>query len=168
MHAKLFLLKLSFLASCAAFLSRTSVRHDARSSITMMARRKKELPPNPVALVTGASRGIGKAVALALGDVGCKVVVNYSSNEALAKEVCGEIIQRAGEKGATAVAIKANIRNVEEVQSMFQQAEEQVWVLSIYILPSLHNDHNLDPFLVSYMIVVPLIDETFFLCFHFG
>ena len=43
----------------------------------MMARKKKEMPANPVAVVTGASRGIGKAIALALADAGCKVIVNY-------------------------------------------------------------------------------------------
>lgn len=35
--------------------------------MTLMARKKREMPPNPVAVVTGASRGIGKAIALALG-----------------------------------------------------------------------------------------------------
>ena len=53
----------------------------------MMAKKKKEMPANPVAVVTGASRGIGKAIALALADAGCKVIVNYAANEAAALEV---------------------------------------------------------------------------------
>ena len=44
-----------------------------------------------VAIVTGASRGIGRACALALGKKGYTVVVNYSSNEAKAQEVLDEI-----------------------------------------------------------------------------
>lgn len=91
------------------------------------------MPPNPVALVTGASRGIGKAVALALGDVGCKVIVNYASNEALALEVCEEIKQRSEEKGGTAIALKANIGNAKEVQSMFSQASEQLGAVDILV-----------------------------------
>lgn len=44
-----------------------SFRSTARHQLAMMARKKKEMPANPVAVVTGASRGIGKAIALALG-----------------------------------------------------------------------------------------------------
>ena len=40
-----------------------------------------------IPVVTGASRGIGKAIALALGDAGCKVIVNYASSDAAANEV---------------------------------------------------------------------------------
>ena len=57
--------------------STSSGRSALRSQLSMMARKKKEMPANPVAVVTGASRGIGKAIALALGDAGCKVIVNY-------------------------------------------------------------------------------------------
>lgn len=96
-----------------------------KRQLRMMA-KLKEMPANPVVVVTGASRGIGKAVALALGDAGCKVVVNYASNEAKAIEVCDEIKQRGGSKGADAIAIKANCGNIEEVQAMFSQITEKV------------------------------------------
>lgn len=93
--------------------------------LRMMA-KQKEMPVNPIVVVTGASRGIGKAVALALGDAGCKVVVNYASNEAKAIEVCDEIKQRGGSLGGDAIAIKANCGSIEEVQSMFAQVNEKV------------------------------------------
>ena len=44
-----------------------------------------------VALVTGASRGIGKAIAISLGKLGAEVIVNYSSSEERAKEVVNTI-----------------------------------------------------------------------------
>ncbi len=49
-----------------------------------------------IALVTGASRGIGRAVALALGAQGAKVVVNYVSNEAAAAEVVAAVVAAGG------------------------------------------------------------------------
>lgn len=49
-----------------------------------------------IALVTGASRGIGRAVALALGAEGAKVVVNYVSNEAAAAEVVAAVVAAGG------------------------------------------------------------------------
>ena len=42
--------------------------------MSMMAKKKKEMPANTVAVVTGASRGTGRAIALALADAGCKVI----------------------------------------------------------------------------------------------
>ena len=65
----------------------SSGRAALRGQMKMMARKKKEMPANPVAVVTGASRGIGKAVALALGEAGCKVIINYASSDAAALEV---------------------------------------------------------------------------------
>eukprot|EP01036_Dinobryon_divergens_P034072 gene34072-44023_t len=96
--------------------STTSSRSVVR--LNMMARKKKELPANPIAVVTGASRGIGRAVALALGDAGCKVIINYASSESSALEVCEEIKTRAGEKGAIGIPMKANCGNIEEVQAI--------------------------------------------------
>ena len=75
------------IASVRGFTSLGGSKYAFRGQMKMMAKKKKEMPANPVALVTGASRGIGRAIALALGDAGCKVIVNYASNEAAALEV---------------------------------------------------------------------------------
>jgi len=101
--------------------------------ISMMAKKKKEMPANPIAVVTGASRGIGKAVALALGDAGCKVIVNYASNEAMALEVVEEIKARTATNGGTAVAIKANIGNVQEIQAMFGKVVNEIGPVDILV-----------------------------------
>ena len=67
-----------------------------------------------VALVTGASRGIGRAVAIELGRRGCKVAVNYQSSESAALETA-ETIRRAG---GTAVTISADVSNPEQVKAL--------------------------------------------------
>lgn len=70
-----------------------------------------------VALVTGASRGIGKAIALELAKQGAKVAVNYAGNEEKAKEVVAEIIAL----GSEAIAIKADVANPQEAAAMVKE-----------------------------------------------
>ncbi len=82
-----------------------------------------------VALVTGAGRGIGRAIALELAKNGCSVAVNYSRSEGPANEVVAEI--RA--LGRDAVAVKANVSDAAEVKEMFKTVTEQLGAVNILV-----------------------------------
>jgi 3-oxoacyl-[acyl-carrier protein] reductase len=64
-----------------------------------------------VAIVTGASRGIGRAIALELAQFGAKIAVNYASSSSAANELVTQIINSGGE----AIAIQANVAQAEQV-----------------------------------------------------
>lgn len=67
-----------------------------------------------VAIVTGSSQGIGRAIAIELANLGLKVVVNYANSKAAAEEVVKDIIRNGGE----AIAVQANIANLEDVKKL--------------------------------------------------
>ena len=70
-----------------------------------------------VALVTGASRGIGKAIAISLGVLGAEVIVNYSSSDAAAEEVCKSI----KDKGGSSYKLKFDVSDEESVNTGINQ-----------------------------------------------
>lgn len=74
-----------------------------------------------VAVVTGASRGIGKAIALALASEGAKVVVNYARSPEAAQQVVEEITQAGGE----AVALGGDVGEEEQVEKLIKQTLEK-------------------------------------------
>ena len=82
-----------------------------------------------VALVTGASRGIGKACALALAERGYDIAVNYNSNDAAANETV-ELIEKLGRK---AVAIKADTADLTAVKAMFRQVVTELGGLDVLV-----------------------------------
>lgn len=84
---------------------------------------------NKVALITGASRGIGRATALLLAERGADVVVHYRQGEAQAKEVVEQILAM-GRRGITA---QADIEQPEEIRRMFAEVADRFGVLDIFI-----------------------------------
>lgn len=81
------------------------------------------------ALVTGASRGIGRAVAVALAAAGAKVAVNYAGNDAAAEETKAAIEA----VGGVAVLVKADIASSEEVEGMVGQTIEAFGRIDILV-----------------------------------
>jgi 3-oxoacyl-[acyl-carrier protein] reductase len=82
-----------------------------------------------VAIVTGGSRGIGRAIALALADAGAIVVVNYKGNQAAADEVVAAIQAKEGQ----ALAIQADIALSEDVDRLFKAVLERFGRLDILV-----------------------------------
>ncbi len=82
-----------------------------------------------VAIVTGASRGIGRAVAERLGRDGAKVVVNYVRNTGKAQEV----VEAVKASGSQAVAVQSDIGRLEDVRRLFHTAEERFGSVDIVI-----------------------------------
>ena len=82
-----------------------------------------------IALVTGASRGIGRACALALAKRGYDVAVNYVSNEAAAQAVVAEIEAL----GVRSLAVRANTAELPEVKDMFRTVVREMGGLDVLV-----------------------------------
>lgn len=82
-----------------------------------------------VALVTGAGRGFGRAIALALGREGADVAVNYHASAGAAAEVVGAVEKL----GRRAVALKADVAREDEVRAMFEVALEHFGRLDVLV-----------------------------------
>jgi glucose 1-dehydrogenase len=81
------------------------------------------------ALVTGANSGIGRAVAIALGQAGADVVVNYLTKPEEAEEVVAEIENA----GVNAIAHRADVSREDQVETMFARMREQLGTIDILV-----------------------------------
>ena len=96
------------------------------------------------ALVTGGSRGIGRAIAERLAADGAAIVINYARNEQLAHEV----VKAISAKGGKAIGIQADVSKPAEVQRLFSKAEKAIGGLEIVVANA------------GVHIVKPLIENT--------
>ena len=84
---------------------------------------------NRVSLVTGASRGIGAGIAVALARAGANVAVNYRQRAEAAKAVCSEI----AEMGRDAVPVQADVSICADVKRMVAEVEESLGGIDILV-----------------------------------
>ncbi|MGI8982511.1 MAG: SDR family NAD(P)-dependent oxidoreductase [Pirellulaceae bacterium] len=91
-----------------------------------------------VALVTGASLGIGRATAIALGKAGAKVGVNYRSNEQKAQEVVNEIRQA----GSDAILLQADVADQSAVEKMVAETAAKFGKLDIAVSNAAYSDRD--------------------------
>ncbi|MBP0588915.1 SDR family oxidoreductase [Paraburkholderia sp. LEh10] len=82
-----------------------------------------------VAIVTGASRGIGAAIARRLASEGFAVVVNYAASS----QEADALVAGLKAEGAAAIAIKADVSNADDVRRMFDAAEQQLGRVDVLV-----------------------------------
>ncbi|HDC6239502.1 TPA: 3-oxoacyl-[acyl-carrier-protein] reductase [Staphylococcus aureus] len=81
------------------------------------------------ALVTGASRGIGRSIALQLAEEGYNVAVNYAGS----KEKAEAVVEEIKAKGVDSVAIQANVADADEVKAMIKEVVSQFGSLDVLV-----------------------------------
>src|ERR1700754_3528159 len=84
---------------------------------------------NKVAVVTGASKGIGAAIAKHFAAEGAKVVVNYASS----KEGADKVVKDITDNGGTAIAVQADISKEAEVIRLFEAIKKAFGTLDILV-----------------------------------
>ena len=82
-----------------------------------------------IALVTGAGRGMGRAIALELASGGCAVAVNYNRSSLAAEE----LVRQIESNGGRAVAVKADVSSSEEVREMFKTVTAKLGAVEILV-----------------------------------
>jgi glucose 1-dehydrogenase len=98
--------------------------------VVMPSLEQQSILAGQKALVTGASSGIGKQVAIALGHAGADVVVNYASGHEKAEETVHEIKRRCG---IHAMAVAADVSNEVQVQAMFRTMLKEFGTIDILV-----------------------------------
>ena len=94
-----------------------------------------------IALVTGSSAGLGKAIALKLGQMGAKVALNYHRDRARAEQTLAEIAQQ----GCQAILVQGNVTQEEDVEAIYATVAQQLGSVDILVLNA-GGDHPQIPF----------------------
>ncbi|MGE5255283.1 MAG: SDR family oxidoreductase [Hyphomicrobiales bacterium] len=105
------------------------IKEEALPEVVMPECPTKQILKGQTALVTGGNSGIGQAVAIALGQAGAAVMVNYVAGDQQADAVVKEIRRN----GSPAVAYQADVSQESDVQAMFRRMIEQFGTIDILI-----------------------------------
>lgn len=82
-----------------------------------------------LAFITGGSRGIGRAIALKLAEMGSDVIINYYKN----KEKAEEVVKEIESKGVKGYAIQGDFGNKDDIDRVFNQIKEDFGYLDIFV-----------------------------------
>jgi len=88
-----------------------------------------EVNEGRVALVTGASRGLGRAIAIRLAGSGHRVVINFARSA----DAAAEVIAQINESGGEAISIGADVSDGEQVGAMFDQIKEEIGAVAVLV-----------------------------------
>lgn len=98
-------------------------------AIERMAPSPREGFEGRIALITGASRGIGRRLAVSLAARGATPIINYRRNA----EAAGEVVAEVEALGVGTVAIQADIENLEELEALFDEVKERFGRLDFFV-----------------------------------